>query len=146
MKVILLQDVKNLGKADQIKEVADGYANNFLFTRNLAVPASNKMLDELKQRQDKIVKLTEKELVTEQDIASKIDGIELELREKVSKSGSLYAAVNAQTISKELKNKGYNISAKQIKVSPIKEVGEYSAKVLFSHGLEVEISITVLAQ
>jgi len=146
MKVVLIKDVPNLGKADEIKEVADGYANNFLFKKNLALLASKNVLDNVNVKQAKKAKHVEKDLTEQQIVASKLDGYELELAEKVNSSGSLYASVGSQTVIKALRDKGFNISKKQIEMQTIKEVGQYDVKVKFNHGLEVGVRLTVLSK
>jgi len=116
MKVILLSNVPNLGKIDEIKEVSDGYAHNYLFAKNLAIPASKKAMSDMEVKENKKKKKSEHELQQQQSIASKIDGYEIEIMEKVSKEGSLYAGVSAGAVASELKKKGFNISKKQIKM------------------------------
>jgi len=143
MQVILIQNVAGIGKIDDIKEVSEGYARNFLFARNLAVPVTQKVLAELKARKNKQVKDRETELRAEQSLADKLDGWELVLKEKVSGGGALYAAVGPQKISEALARSGFKIDKDQIILKPIKETGEYKAKIKFQHGLEVIISVIV---
>lgn len=143
MQVILIQNIAGIGKIDDIKEVSDGYARNFLFAKNLAVPASKKMLADLETRQHKKVKDDEKELRAEQSVADKLDGWELVLKEKVSAGGSLYAAVGPQKVAKALARFGFKINKDQVILKPIKQAGEYKAKIKFQHGLEAEISVLV---
>ena len=143
MKVVLLKDIPSLGKTDQIKEVSDGYARNYLFTHNLAVPASGDVVHQVKAQQTKKKKNEENDLKQQQQIAEKLDGYELEIKEKVSSTGSLYAGVNPAKISVELKKKGFVVSPKQIEMQPIKEVGEYEIKVKLKHGLESDIRLII---
>lgn len=145
MKVILLQDVPNVGKMDEIKEVSDGYARNFLFAKNLAMPASGVAMNQAKAKQAKKEKDEEKDLMKQQKVATKLDGFEFTIREKVSSSGSLYAAIGADRISSELKKLGFDVDKKQVNVFPIKEVGEYDLKIKFNHGLEADVRLTVMA-
>ncbi len=143
MQVIFIQNVAGIGKIDDIKEVSEGYARNFLFAKNLAQPATKQVLADLKARKNRQVKDHETELRTEQGVAEKLEGYELSLKEKVSAGGALYAAVGPQKISEVLAGKGFKINKDQIIFKPIKEVGEYKAKIKFQHGLEAEISIIV---
>lgn len=143
MKVILIQNVAGIGKIDEIKEVSEGYARNFLFAKNLAVPAIPKALADLKARQNKKSKDDEKELREQQSMADKLEGYELFLKEKVGPSGNLYAAVGPQKVAESLQNKGFKINKDQILLKPIKEVGPYAAKIKFPHGLEVKITVIV---
>ena len=143
MQVILVQNVAGLGKIDEIKEVSDGYARNFLFAKNLAVPASAKMLADLETRKNKKVKANEQELHNQQIMAGKLDGLEVELKEKSEKNGALYAAVGPQKLAEALAKLGFKINKDQIIMTPAKEAGEYKAKIKFKHGLEAEVSVLV---
>ena len=147
MKVVLLANVPKLGKADEIKEVSDGYARNYLFARNLAIPASGSAMKDIEAREEKKKQRAEADLQKEQATAAKLDGYELELREKANKGGgSLYAAINAQVVAAALVKKGFVIDKSQIRMDPIKELGEYDIDIVFSHGLEAEIRLVVLAK
>ena len=146
MKVIFLQDVKGVGKTDEVKEVAEGYARNFLFPKHLAVQASTQAVQELKAHQAKKAKEESRDLQEQQQLAEKLDGLALEFKEKVSEKGLLYAAVTSASVVAELKKKNFDIDKGQVILSPIKEVGEYQAKVKLRHGLEASVTITVFAR
>lgn len=146
MKVILLQSIPGLGQTDEVKTVADGYAKNFLFVKNLAVPASPARLDGVAVRQRKKQADEEKDLQRQQSLASRLDGWELEIKEKVNKVGSLYAAVGPSSVAKALQAAGFNINKKQIVMKPVKEIGEYKIKLKFAHGLEADVSLVVSAR
>lgn len=142
--MIFIQNVAGIGKIDDIKEASEGYARNFLFAKNLALPVTKQVLADLKIRQNKKAKDYEAELRAEQSVADKLDGWELILKEKVSAGGSLYAAVGPQKVSEALARVGFKINKDQIILKPIKEIGEYKAKIKFQHGLEADINIIVL--
>ena len=147
MKVILLQDIENIGKKDDVKNVAAGFARNFLFPRKLAITATKKAIQENEKLKKEQEKKAEQELKTAQEIASKIDGLELEIKEKIDEKGQLYGSVNENTIIQALKEKGFNIKKKQIKIpQPIKEPGEHLANILFDHNLEAEIKLIVIEE
>lgn len=147
MKVILLQNVPNLGKAEDIKDVADGYAVNFLFPKHLAVQAMPKKVEDLAAKQKKRAKDAEHELKETQKMAEQLDGLELEIKEKTSERGQLYAAVNAAKIYGLLAQRGFKIEPTQIIIKdPIKEAGAFNVKVKFKHGLEATITIIVSAK
>ncbi|MFA5062115.1 MAG: 50S ribosomal protein L9 [Patescibacteria group bacterium] len=146
MKVILIQNVPGLGKINEVKDVADGYARNFLFAKNLAVPATKKIMVDLQAKSTKEAKDHEKDLREQQELAEKLDGWETELKEKVSDGGSLYAAVGPQKVSEILKKSGFSVDKNQIVMKPIKEAGEFKAKIKFRHGLEADIIIIVSAK
>lgn len=143
MKVVLLQEVKGLGKADEIKEVSEGYARNFLFPKHWAVIAKDKTLKELSDKKLKQSKDAEADLKLQQDLAAKLDGIEINIKEKASEAGVLYAAVGQAKIMQELAKRGIKIEKNQLENKTIKKSGEYAVKVKLRHGLEAEITVRV---
>ncbi len=143
MQVILIQNVAGTGKIDDIKEVSEGYARNFLFAKNLAQPATKQVLADLKARKNRQVKDHETGLREQQSVADKLEGLELKLKERASKGEALYAAVGPQKVSEALAQLGFKINKDQIILKPIKQVGEYQAKIKFQHGLEAKINIIV---
>ncbi len=145
MKIILLQDLNNLGKKNQIKIVTDGYARNFLIPRNLAKPATKKALIELEKQKEIEAKKAEKVLKEIQNTVSKIDGQEIEIFHKAKENGELYGSIDTLKVSKKLKDLGFKkIKKDQIQLKdPIKKLGEYNLTVSFDHGLEAIIKLIV---
>lgn len=143
MKVILLQNVPGVGRADEVKDVADGYARNFLFARHLAVPASTKATSDLMVRHKKADRDAERDLSFQQNLAEKVEGSEIKISEKSSGSGHLYAAVTAKQISTAMKSMGFDVSSDQIVTKPLKESGTYPIKIKFRHGLEAKIFVVI---
>ncbi|MDD2757751.1 MAG: 50S ribosomal protein L9 [Patescibacteria group bacterium] len=145
MKVILLAKVPGLGDIDDIKEVADGFAVNHLFPRHLAVLASPKAIGDLKSQHQRKIKEAENELKEQQSLASRLEGLEIAVKEKTNEAGFLYAAVGPQKIAETLTGLGFAINKNQIVIKPIKEPGEYKATVKLKHGLEAKINLIVNA-
>lgn len=145
MKVILLQKVPGIGDIDDVKEVADGYARNFLFPRHLAVQASVGAVAQVSAHKKKMAKEAESDLQEQQSLADRLDGFVIEIKEKASDKGLLYAAVGPQRLVDELKKRGFVILKTQIVMKPIKEAGEFQATVRLRHGLEANVSIIVSA-
>ncbi|MFA6547909.1 MAG: 50S ribosomal protein L9 [Candidatus Magasanikbacteria bacterium] len=143
MKVVLLQDVKGVGKADEITEVSEGYARNFLFPKHLAVHALEKNIKELSERKHKEVKSAEKELKELQSLAGRLDGVEIVVKEKASEAGILYASIGSQRLAQELHKRGFKIEKNRIENLNIKKSGEYKVKVKLNHGLEAQIMVRV---
>lgn len=144
MKVILLQDIEDVGKKFEVKEVADGFARNFLFVKGLAKPATDEALEWLKVQKEIAAKTAEEELKKVQEFASKLDDLEVGIAMKVGDEGQLFESINAQKISDRLKELGFNIKKTQIKLEePIHELGEFPVKIGFDHNLEAEISVIV---
>lgn len=147
MKVVLLQDVENLGKKYEVKEVADGYAVNFLIPRGLAKEATEDVLKWVRIQQEIAEKKAEEELKRVQTLASDIDGLEVVVPVKVGESGQLFESINGAKIADTLKNLGFPVKKTQIELaSPLKELGEFPVKVKFEHNLEAEIKVIVVEE
>lgn len=144
MRVIFLKDVENLGKKYEIKEVANGYARNFLIPKGLAKQATKENLKWLKTQKEIEEKKAEEELKKVQALATAIDGREIIIPVKLGKEGQLFESITSQKIYEKLKELGLNIKKRQIDLSePIKELGEVPLKIKFDHNLEAEIMIIV---
>lgn len=144
MKVIFLQDVENVGKKYEVKEVADGYARNYLFSNNLAKEATDEALSWLQARKEILEVKAEKSLKKIQEIASRMDDLEVMISVKVGDEGQLFESVGAQRVVEQLKSMGFSIKKSQIDIpEPIKEIGEFPAKVKFEHNLEAEIRVII---
>ncbi|HLD70669.1 MAG TPA: 50S ribosomal protein L9 [Negativicutes bacterium] len=144
MKVILLQDVENVGKKYEIKEVKDGYARNFLLPQNLVKLANKENLQWLKGQKEAAKLEVEEDLKQAQQLASQIDGLEVSMPMKITETGQLFEAVNAQKIAEKLKAMGFDVKKSQIKLEhPIKETGEFQVKVNLDHNLEIELQLII---
>ncbi len=145
MKVILLKDVPGTGHKGDVKEVADGYARNFLLKKKLAKQATDYGLNNLKLAEAKKKKEMERDLKENQKKASMLDGEAIELKAKVNDKNVLYAAISPSEIAKEIKKElKADVKPEQIKIEkPIKELGEHFVLIEFGHGLEARLSITV---
>lgn len=147
MKVILLQDVENLGKKYEVKEVKDGHARNLLIPQKLAKVATRQALKWLADQKEVIEKEAEEDLKKAQELASKIDGLEVTLDVKIGDEGQMFESVNAQKISERLKEMGFEVKKSHILLQdPIKEVGEFPVKVNLEHNLEAELKIIISGQ
>jgi len=144
MKVILLQDIDGLGKKYEIKDVKDGYARNFLLPEKLARPATREAMSWLESQKEVIAKEVEEDLKKAQELATKIDGLELSIAVKVGEEGQMFESINAPKIVEKLKELGFEVKKSQILLeSPIKELGEFPVKLNLDHNLEVEIKVIV---
>jgi len=132
-----------MGDIDDVKEVAEGYARNFLFPKHLAVQATESATTKIETKHTKEIKLAERDLHDQQAVAAKINGFEMELKEKSSKQGVLYAAVTPQKVAEALQRRGYKLDPKQLIMKPIKELGHHVVRVKFRHGFEAEITVDV---
>jgi len=144
MKVVLMKNIDKLGKAGDIKEVADGFARNFLIPNQIAKPATEGAQAEAQRISEEKTKKEEERLQLMQEVANKIDGKEILIRSK-AKEGKLFGAIKAADIIKALKeDQKIEINENNIKIKePIKEIGEYSLKVELEHGLEADIKVII---
>lgn len=143
MKIVLLQDVSNLGKKGEIKEVSQGYARNFLFSKGLAEMATPTAirLVELKNEKEKAQRIAEEKKAME--MLGKLKNKEILIVAK-EKKGKLFGSISSKQIALELKKDNLEISEKCIIIKPsIKKIGEYKAKIILSEKIETEIRITV---
>ena len=144
MKVVLLEDVEKVGKKYDVKQVADGFARNFLIPKNLAKVATRELSEWAEMQKQLLEKKAEENLKKSQTLASSIDGQEVIFQVKVGPEGQLFESINSQKISEKLKELGFEVKKNQIDLAePIKEVGEYPVKIKFDHNLESQIQIIV---
>ena len=137
MKVILLADVKKLGKKDQTIEVSDGYANNFLFPRHLAVQVTKKSVEVLENQQEQRRENDAKMKAEAQELAKKLDSITLEFRVKTGREGKLFGAISLKQVAEEL-NQQYGIDVdkrKFVDKGPLDMLGYYSLGVELYKGV-----------
>ncbi|MCL1935445.1 MAG: 50S ribosomal protein L9 [Defluviitaleaceae bacterium] len=145
MKVILLGDVKNIGKKDEIINASDGYVKNFLFPKNLAVEANHQNLQKLKAKQTKIKEEEQKLLDEAKEIYEKIKDIVVVINAKSGESGKLFGAITNKEISSAL-NEQANINIDKKKISlkrDIKAIGEFSADIKLHSKVNVSLKIKV---
>lgn len=144
MKILFIKDVKGTAKRGEAKEIAEGYAMNFLLPQGLAVKATTEAISALKKELDQKVKAKVKVIDHNQVLADKIKGRKIELRAKANEAGKLYGAIGELEVKTELARLGFEVkTAKIIFKKHIKEAGDYSAKVDFGNGISSTINILV---
>ncbi len=144
MRVILLKDVKNLGKKDEIKRVSDGYARNFLLRQNLAKIAGQPEVEMVEKKKE--VEETKKEKIKEREkeTAEKIKGLSLTIKVKAGEKDELFESINAQKISEKIKEAGFDVGKEQVGLdNPIKGLGDYKVKINFKHADPAEVKLKV---
>ena len=147
MRVIFLKDVPGVAKKYEVKEVADGYARNFLLPNKLAKLATPENLKWLKSALKKFEEKASQEFKEVADLVSRIDGLEVEIPVKVGDKGQLFEGVTPVKIANALKQMGFDVKKNQINLKdPIREVGEHSVKLKFDHNLEAEIKVIISPQ
>lgn len=147
MKLILKEDVSNLGYKDDVVEVKSGYGRNYLIPQGKAViasPSALKMLaEDLKQRAHKIAQIK----ADAEAAAATLEGVAMTIAAKTSATGTIFGSVGAVQIAEELAKLGHEIDRKLISVkNPVKELGKYVAVVKFHKEVSVEIPFEVVAE
>jgi len=148
MKVILLGDVRNIGKKFEVKDVSDGYARNFLFANKLAEPATPgalKRLEAMRAEHEKEDKAMRARL---EEIAAKIKSTKLEFALKADASGALFGSVNKESILKALRDHKF-ITTERVDIDlkyPIKSAGEHTIPLDLKKGVTADLVIVVRAE
>ncbi len=146
MKVILLADVKNVGKKDTILDVSEGYANNFLLKKKLAVLADNKNLNLLQQKKDSEDAKAAREKQAASELAATINGKTFVLKMKAGEGGKLYGALTANDVAEVLENSGYKVDRRAISLNGnIKNIGRVTCHLKLYRGVTAEINVNVEA-
>ena len=145
MKVILTQDVKGQGKKDQVVDVSDGYARNFLFPKKLAIPADNKAMNEIKNKEASLKHKIDTERAEAKALAEKLDTILVKLVCKSGADGRLYGAVTAKDIAEALeKNHKLTVDKRKITIpEPIKSYGKYELDVKLYTDVSGKVTVKV---
>lgn len=147
MEVILKEDVRHLGHKNDIVTVKDGYANNFLFPKGLAIMATEsakkQLAETIKQRAHKEEKL----IADAKAIAEKLSTVSVTIPTKVSQSGKIYGSVNNIQVSEALAALGYEIDRRKIELKDadkISEIGTYDALIDIYRGVEATVKVIVV--
>jgi large subunit ribosomal protein L9 len=146
MKVILLQDVDNLGKAGDLKEVANGYARNYLLPRRLAAGATPSLMANYQQRIAAEKRRQEKQAESNRQQAERLGSVKLTFKARVGKQGRLYGSITSQDIAAGLRDsEGIVIDRRSIVLpDPIRAVGTYQVPVKVASKLEPKITVDVI--
>ena len=144
MKVIFLKDVKGVAKKQEIKEVKEGYAKNFLFKKNLAVEATKQNIEKFEKQRAEAEKEQAEKLEQAKKIADELSKIGVTITKKVGDTGKLYGAITAQEIADAINAQGLEVDKKDINLkSPIKELGAYNLDVKVYPGVKAQIKVVI---
>lgn len=148
MKVILNVDVKHLGEEGDVKNVANGYARNFLLPRNLAVPYNETTVAIFEARKADIEARKEQKRKDSASLKEKLEGLEVELIMPAGANGKLFGSVTNNVVAEALAKLGYEIERKRIEIagSAIKAVGSYKVTVKLYEAQTAEVKVNVKAQ
>lgn len=144
MKVILKQDVKNLGKKGELVNTSDGYARNYLFPRGLAVEANAAAMNDFNNKESAKKFHKEEEIKAAKADAAKLEGKTVKLSAKAGANGKLFGSVTAKDISAEIKKSiGIDVDKRKISVDDIKQFGTFEAEIKVYQGISAKIFVQV---
>lgn len=148
MKVILLKDIKNVGKKDDIINANDGYARNFLFPKNLGIEATKDNLLKLQAKKDSQRHKKNLEIEDYKKQADKIKNIILSIQVKAGANGKIFGGVTSKEISEELK-KQYKMEIDKKKIilkETIKNIGRFSVDIKFGEGVSSKLTVIIQSE
>jgi len=147
MKVILKDDVKNVGNMGDIVKVADGYARNYLVPRGLAVEASTKNIKSIEHEKRIIQEKAKKIKSSAQDLSDRISKVTLVMKATAGEEGKLFGSVTTMDIAEALKNEGFDIDKKKISLDePIKRLGEHTVNVKIHPEITTNVTVQVVQE
>lgn len=148
MKVILKENIKGVGKKDEIINASDGYARNFLFPKNLAVEANAENLSKLKAKNESKEYQKEQEKEAAKKIADKMAKIQLKIQVKAGENGKIFGGVSSKEIAENLE-KQYNIKVDKKKIDlkeTIKTLGMFTIEIKLYEGVVGKLKIDVISK
>lgn len=144
MRVILLKEIPTLGRAGDVKSVADGYARNFLIRRGLATQATGENIKALERRAAEVTRNETRERAEFQALTEKLRAVELRFPLKMNERDQAFGSITAQDIAEALAKHGVTVQKNWIELEHgIKTTGEHDVKITFPHHIEVEVKIIV---
>ena len=147
MKVILKEDVKNIGNMGQILDVADGFARNYLVPRGLAMEANVKNIKSLEHAKKVIQEKAKRVKSQAQDLSTRIVNVTVVIKAKAGEGGKLFGSVTTMDIAEQLKNEGIDIDKKKISLDePIKRLGTYTVNLKLHPEVSTPIQVEVIEE
>ena len=147
MKVLLIKDVKGLGKAGEIKEVKDGYGNNFLIGKGFALAATTEVLRKFEAGKKKEAQIKQDEIESLNLLKSQLEKIRVKVAKQVGENGGLFGSVTKDDIANALKEQnGVELDKKILEFGTIKTTGIYDVSAKFKHGILAKFEIEVVAE
>ena len=148
MKVILLDNIKGVGKKDEIINAADGYARSFLFPKKLAVEANAENMSKLNNKKEAASYKKDVEKQAAEELAKKIKGIMLKIKVKAGENGKIFGGVTSKEISDNLKAQyNFNIDKKKIELKDtIKTLGSFNVPIKLFEGVVAQLKVEVISE
>jgi large subunit ribosomal protein L9 len=146
-KVLLREDVDDLGARGEIVRVRAGYARNYLLPRNLAVEATTGNVKGIEQERAALLKKEAKERATAEGQSQQMGSLVLEFKRKAGEQGALYGSVTSMDVAEALKERGYEIDRHRIHLrEPLKRLGEYTVPVRLHREVTVDLQVKVASE
>ena len=148
MKVILLDNIKGVGKKDEIINASDGYARNYLLPKKLAVEANAENLSKLNNKKESAIYKKDQEKQNAEELAKKLKGIMLKIKVKAGENGKIFGGVTSKEISENLKSQ-YNfvVDKKKIELKDtIKTLGSFNVSIKLFEGITANLRIEVISE
>lgn len=146
MKVILTNDVAGTGKAGDVKDVADGFARNYLLPQRLAQPAQPRAEAQIRAQKERQRHRQEAEVVSARALAARLSATEVEIPARAGETGKLYGAVVNIDVAEALEAKlGTPVDRRKIEFEPAHQIGEYEAVVKVHSEVEARVRVRVVA-
>ncbi len=145
MQVILLEDIKGVGKKGELVTVNDGYGRNFLLKTKKAQVANSVNKNVVNQAQKAQEFHKEQELEAFKVLANQIKGMTLKFCVKVGENGKLFGSVTSKEIAEKLKEQGFEIEKRKIEIDSIKSIGKYKAKIHFAPSIETTFFVELVS-
>ena len=147
MKVILKTDVESVGRAGDVKDVARGFARNYLLARNLAMEATPSAIRWYEQGAERRKKMGDKRLAEAKVLCGKVSAVNLSFSRQVGEGDKLFGSVGKSDIQKSLKASGYDIDKDAIQLpAPIKDVGDFDVELRLAPDAVAKIKVSVVAR
>ena len=145
MKIILLQDVKPLGKKGDVVEVSDGYGKNFLIKKGMAKAATAENVHEAQQKKESAAFHKAEEVKALKALAEELNGKTVSVKIKTGENGKLFGSITAQHVAAALAEAGYDIDKKKIKMDTVKALGAFKAEIRLMENVSAQITFVVEA-
>lgn len=148
MEVILLEDVKNVGKKGEVVKVNDGYGRNVLIKKKQALEATGKNLNDLKLKKANDEKIAAENLAAAKELGKKIEGSEITISIKVGEGGKTFGSVSSKEIAEEVKKQlGFDVDKKKVQLKDaIKAVGTHEVKIKLHSQVTTTLKVNVAGQ
>ncbi len=147
MKVLLIKDVKSLGKAGEIKEVKDGYGKNFLVAKGFAKVATDDVIAQWREEQKRKAAQEAEEIARLEALKERLEKVKPVIKKKLGANGSLFGAITNHDVANALEEIGIKVDKKHIHLDhAIKATGEYEADVKLGHGIHAKLHFEVVGE